>query len=56
MLSPQTEEPIVTEEFIVEELEPTDLEDAVDNIEFNHICSPLEKDVERKNCRIELKL
>ncbi len=33
MLSPQTEEPVLTEEIIAEELEPTDLEDAVDNIE-----------------------
>jgi len=34
MLSPQEiEEPVTTEEIIVEELEPTDLEDAVDNIE-----------------------
>ncbi len=33
MLSPQTEEPILTEEIIEEELEPTDLEEAVDNVE-----------------------
>ncbi len=33
MLSPQTEEFVSTEEIIAEELAPTDLEDAVDNIE-----------------------
>ncbi|CAN5503019.1 ABC transporter ATP-binding protein [soil metagenome] len=33
MLSPQTEEPILTEEIVEEELEPTDLEEAVDNVE-----------------------
>ena len=33
MLSPQTEEPILVEEIVEEELAPTDLEDAVDNIE-----------------------
>ncbi|CAN5420732.1 ABC transporter ATP-binding protein [soil metagenome] len=33
MLSPQTEESILTEEIVEEELAPTDLEDAVDNIE-----------------------
>ncbi len=33
MLSRETEEPILTEEVVEEELEPTDLEDAVDNIE-----------------------
>jgi phospholipid/cholesterol/gamma-HCH transport system ATP-binding protein len=33
MLSSQTEETITTEEFVEEELEPTDLEDAVDNVE-----------------------
>ncbi|MDQ3179239.1 MAG: ATP-binding cassette domain-containing protein [Acidobacteriota bacterium] len=33
MLSPQTDEPVLTEEIIQEELEPTDLEDAVDNVE-----------------------
>ncbi len=33
MLSPQTEEVVSTEEIIAEELAPTDLEDAVDNIE-----------------------
>jgi phospholipid/cholesterol/gamma-HCH transport system ATP-binding protein len=33
MLSPQTEESILESEIVEEELEPTDLEDAVDNIE-----------------------
>lgn len=33
MLSPQTEESILESEIVQEELEPTDLEDAVDNIE-----------------------
>jgi len=33
MLSTQTEEPILENEIVEEELEPTDLEDAVDNIE-----------------------
>ncbi|MGI8641159.1 MAG: ABC transporter ATP-binding protein [Pyrinomonadaceae bacterium] len=33
MLAPQTEEPVLTEEIVEEELEPTDLEEAVDNIE-----------------------
>jgi len=32
MLSPQTEETVAAEEYIEEELEPTDLEDAVDNV------------------------
>ena len=33
MLSPQTEESAATEEYVEEELAPTDLEDAVDNVE-----------------------